>query len=578
MDVHQKQQVTDLTQGRNILWLLRKINHDLKYVFYRISGVFVILLFSVTTIDIQAQDIPYSLDNETVYDFIDELANIGAIDINSAVKPYSRMQIAGYLKEAQSYTGLNKRIKKEIEFYLKDFNKELLTGKDFKKRFDLFYYSDSVFKFSLNGILGFKGYTNGNSFDYHRWGGGEFFGYIGKHFGFYASLRDNHESSPLGGPQYLTKHRGAVYKGEDKNTDYSEARGGMTFTWKWLNIGIVKDFYTLGNGYSQPNILSAHTPSYANIYLKLNPAKWFEFSYTHGWLVSEVIDSCRSYEYYDGTRETYTNKFIASNLFTFIPWKRLRLSFGNSIVYGDVNPNPVYFIPFLFYKSVDHTYNTGDNNVGQNAQMYFDISSRQIRHLHLYATVFIDEISINRMFNKDEQSNYVSCKVGARLSDLVPNTSFTVEYTQAKPMAYQHPIPSTTYESNSYVLGHYMKDNADELYILVRYKPIRGLDLQLGFINARRGKDYQKIISEGDFADNPEINPDEPRWGLPFMNEVMFKKQQWQFKASYQIINDAYFFVEYENNNITGPDKDIYTPPFYLEGDNIFSFGLNFGF
>ena len=527
---------------------------------------------------VNAQNIPYSIDNEAVYDFIDELANIGAIDVNSAVKPYSRMHIALFLKEAESYPGLTKRQKKDIAFYLKDFNKELLTGKNFKKRFDLFYYNDSLFKFSLNPILGFQGYYNGKSFEYHSWGGGEFFASIGKHFGFYGSLRDNHETTPLGGRNFLTKHRGAIYKGHVELTDYSEARGGVTFSWKWLYIGLLKDYYTYGNGYSESNILSAHTPSYASLTLKLTPVKWFEFNYSHGWLVSDVIDSCRSYHYYDGTRIVYTNKFIASNLFTFIPWKRLRLSFGNSIVYGDVDANPVFFIPFLFFKSVDHTYNSADNDTGHNAQMYFDVSSRQIRYLHLYATFFIDEISVKRMFDKDQQSNYVSCKTGARLSGLIPNTSVTVEYTHTNPMVYQHIIPSTTYESNGYVLGHYMKDNADELFTSVRYKPIRGLDLQMSFSIARRGKDYQKIIMEGDYADNPEINPEEPRWGLPFMNEVRFRKRQWLFHASYQIINDGYIFLEYVNNNITGPDKILYTPPFYLNGNNVLSFGVNYGF
>ncbi|NPA38119.1 MAG: capsule assembly Wzi family protein [Chlorobi bacterium] len=542
------------------------------------SELFLLLIFLIISPGIKAQDVPYHIDNEAVYDFIDELADIGAIDINSAIKPYSRMQIARWLKTAETYTRLTPRQKKAVAFYLKDFNKELITGKDFNKRFDIFYYSDSVFKFSVNGILGGQGFTNGNSFEYHRRGGADFFAYIGKHFGFYGSLRDNHESSPLGGRQYLTKHPGAVYKGDKEETDYSEARGGITFSWEWLNIGLVKDHYTYGNGYSQANILSGHSPSYAHLYLKLNPVKWFEFSYNHGWLVSGVIDSCRSYGYYDGTREVYTNKFIASNLFTFIPWKRLRLSLGNSIVYGDVSLNPVFFIPFIFYKSADHTYNSGSNDVGHNAQMYFDVSSRQIRYLHLYASVFIDEISTSRMFDKDQQSNYVSYKAGARLSGLIPDASFTAEYTRTNPMVYQHIIPSTTYESDGYVLGHYMKDNSDKIYLSVRYKPVRGLDIQVSYTKARRGKDYQKIIEEGDFAANPEINPDEPRWGLPFMNEVRYKKRQWQFRAGYQIINDAYIFLIYENNNITGADKDIYTPPFYLEGDNIFSFGINFGF
>ncbi len=543
------------------------------------SITFIFLAFTLLPVNLlKAQDVPYHLDNEAVYDFVDELANIGAIDINSVVKPFSRMQIANFLKEAEQFNTLTKRQKKEIAFYLKDFNKELLTGKDFHKRFDLFYYSDSIFKFSVNPILGFQGFSNGNSFDYHRWGGGEFFGYIGKHFAFYGSLRDNHETSPLGGREYLTKHRGAIYKGDKEETDYSEARGGISFSWNWINVGIEKDHYTYGTGYSEPIILSSHTPSFAHISLKLTPAKWFEFNYSHGWLVSEVIDSSRSYQYYDGTREVYANKFIASNMFTFMPWKRLRLSVGNSIVYGDVDVNPAFFIPFMFYKSVDHTYNSGSNDVGHNAQMYFDVSSRQIRYLHLYATIFIDEISTTRMFDEETQSNYVSYKVGARLSGLIPNTSLTVEYTQVKPMVYQHIIPTTTYESNGYTLGHYMKDNSDELFVSIRYKPIRGLDLQLNYLSARRGKDYQKILIDGDIADNPEINPDEPRWGLPFMNEVRYKKQQWQFKAKYQIINDGYIFFEYENNSITGVDKDIYTPPFYLAGDNVFSLGINYGF
>ena len=50
-----------------------------------------------------------------------------------------------------------------------------------------------------------------------------------------------------------------------------------------------------------------------------------------------------------------------------------------------------------------------------NSQMFFDISSRQIKHLHLYATWFIDEMSVSR-FTKDDEWNFFSYKAGFRLN------------------------------------------------------------------------------------------------------------------------------------------------------------------
>ena len=49
--------------------------------------------------------------------------------------------------------------------------------------------------------------------------------------------------------------------------------------------------------------------------------------------------------------------------------------------------------------------------------MFFNISSRQIRKVHLYADVFIDEFSASRIKNPDEW-NFLSYKAGFRLTDL----------------------------------------------------------------------------------------------------------------------------------------------------------------
>ena len=85
-----------------------------------------ILLFSITCIS-HGQTVYYHPSNADVYEFLDELATEKIIDLNSVIKPYSRKLIAEKLHEADSgRLRLTVRQQKELKFYLKDFNKELL--------------------------------------------------------------------------------------------------------------------------------------------------------------------------------------------------------------------------------------------------------------------------------------------------------------------------------------------------------------------------------------------------------------------------------------------------------------------
>ncbi len=540
--------------------------------------LFLIFIITSTTLifnPCKSQNIPYCIDNEVLYDFLDELANKNIIQVNSFVKPYSRKQIATFLQLAKQNTALSRRQKNEVDFYLKDFNKELKSDNQFKKRFDIFYYADTVFKLSLNGIAGGRGYSNSNGFEYHRWNGAQFFGYIGKSIAFYGSLRDNYESKVLGGPEHLVQHRGGVYKLGTEKKDYSEARGGITYSWKSGSIGVVKDYITWGNNYNGSNILSGRSPSFAQIKFNIKPIKWLELNYFHGWLASEVVDSSASYNLYNDIRRVYSNKYIAANVITIQPWQQLQFSLGNSIIYSDGDLNPAFLIPFLFYKSVDHSNNGSRNSAGHNTQMFFDISSRQIKNVHLYSSVFIDEISISNFFDKKEHSNFISFKIGTRITDIIPNASFTLEYTRSNPFTYTHFIPSLTFESNHYSLGHYLKDNADDLFLSIRYKPLRGLDIQLSYNYIRKGRDNQKMLEESDEIEN--LWGDE-RKGYSFMNENRFKRSSVKCKVMYQIINDAFLFTEIERYDLSGKDAEVYSPTPYFNDNKMIVFGANFGF
>jgi hypothetical protein len=550
----------------------------------------IILLFPLC---LSAQVVYEHISNTSIYDFLDELANAQLIEINSAVKPYSRVFIAEKLREASGKQDLlNKRQQKELEFYMKDYRLELQYNTTGMKPLNIFpksdhfatalnplglHYRDSIFAFSVRPIWGIDYYANSNGSAYHRWGGLEAFAYISKNIGAYTSLRDNYESKPFTQSTYFNQRQGAPQKaGADGGIDYSEARGGLMVSWKWGAIGVIKDHTEWGNNYNGSNILSGRTPSFAQIKLQLTPVRWFEFNYIHGWLVSEVVDSSSSYWDGDRYRAVFYPKYIAANMFTFRPVRNLAFSFGNSIVYSDMNVHLAYLVPFLFYKSVDHTLNATNSagQTGQNSQLFFDISSRNIKNLHLFLTLFVDEFATKRVTDPNAY-NFLSWKGGFRLSNWpVKNLILTGEYTYTLPMTYQHNIATTTFESNRYNLGHYLRDNSQNIYVALTCKPIRGLSVDLSYDLGLHYNDYV-------YDSSPDVDK------KPVMQDLTWRSSELALRGRYEFLNNAYVFAGLILGNTEGFDVDGQTAQYYLDryspalfqGKNTtIQAGFNFGF
>jgi len=596
----------------------------------------VTLLLICLSFGVGAQVVYEDINNVGIYEFLDELANLKVIEINSVVKPYSRQYIAGKLMEAIERTSgqgdertsgqdkkkrrtkvvtLNKRQKKELMFYLQDYQIDLRCKekdtrygiRDTRKKDDdsiksnresriadpgsecyleydhklgflfkkkpnfvvplnplAFQYKGSLFTLSVRPILGISYMVNENGSSFHKYWGGNMFGYIGKNFGFYANLRDNNESVGLEYPEYFTLRQGQIYKpGSKSGVDFSEMKGGVVVSWNWGSFGLIKDRLMWGNNYHGANILSGKAPSFPFIQLHLKPAKWVDFTYIHGWLNSNVIDSTRSYYDGDRYRVIYRNKYIAANMFTFIPWRGLNISFGNSIVYSDDNIQPVFLIPFLFFNSVDATNSDVNNDAGQNSQIFFDISSRQIKYLHLWITLFIDELKVSRIFDPDS-FNWTSWKIGFRLSDFpLQNLSLTGEWTKTNPITYKHYIKTTTFSSNDFCLGNYLRDNSQEIYIALGYKPLRGLHFSLSYAFAQHGDDY----------------PDDRSYDystLQFMKNKTWQNSEIAFSARYEYTANSYFFLQYLNSRRQG--NVGYQPEFMHGKTNTFVAGVNIGF
>lgn len=570
--------------------------------------LFFSVLLMVTTLMVFAQDIPQHVSYYRIYEFMDELAADGFIDLNSAVKPYSRSFITSKLGEAlRQEKLLNQRQKKELEFFFNEYALEdnrlpdtkLTLWENEKTQLALiqpaFNYKDSLFRARLTPILGMNVAINSSGSIIKRWVGAEFQAMIGKHVSVYGSLRDiSNNGDTLSSYKYLNQQPGYEYKEATYGGDYSDSRGGIKISNNWGSVGLVKDNVVWGDNQHGSNILSGRAPSFPMITLRLQPVDWFELNYFHAWLVSNVTDSTYYYTE-NGTRTWYRpmNKFMAANMLTFTPLPRLKISVGNSIIYAERSIQAAYLIPVAFYKSMDHALTKGIATENQNSQVFFNFSSRNIRHIHLYGSVYIDEFNFDRLKADNKEANPVSYKIGATATNsIIDNVSFTAEYTRTNILNYKHSIPSLTYASNGYNLGHYLGDNAEELYLALLVKPLRGLDFKLSYTSAKKGNEYE-YIRRGTY--NGITGTVSDIISQPSLGDIIWTNKALNFNATYEIFNNGYAVFQIESSDIKAsePSSTVafgerrmtvaetlnYFTPTFLQGKQLtVSFGFSFGF
>ncbi len=540
--------------------------------------------------------VPEHISNQPLYDFLDELANDHIISLVSGVKPYSRSFIADRLVEADGQRArLSARQRTELDMYLNDYFLERETGLNSDVRLmerdtsflwsllpPVLSYRDSLFRFYLKPVLGVRYFHVKNGEMRHNWGGVAAHAYVGDNWAVWASLRDNQQiGGRLAMPDYLTREMGGNYKGlagSGGGGEFSEMRGGISWSWSWGSLSLEKDHLEWGDNYNGSNILSGRTPSYGMVRLHMKPAKWLDFNYHHGWLMSEVVDSVMSYYPIPGDpyKMVYRNKFVSANVVTVTPFERLNISAGNLVIYSEPNVRPEYLIPFMFYKSVVHTQTHGVRGHNHNSAMYFNVSSRQIRHLHLYGTWFIDEFSVSRI-GDESRTNFTSTKAGMRLSNWpVRNVAVTAEYTFTYPKAFQHRTPVTTYESNNFNLGHYLRDNSRELYLALQVKPFRGLILDVSYLNAEKGNVVPYIYNAPTRVDRD-----------PYMEDVVWSNNTVSLSGRYLFYNNFSVYAEVRMSDIRGYDVDdrpaqeyldMFTPELFHGRNDIVSFGMQLGF
>lgn len=603
--------------------------------------LFVILFVMAGGLLSVAQNIPVPLTQVHIYDFIDELITDGVITQQTAVRPYTRKQVANMLTEAQSADSLlNNRQKKDLAFYLNEFALECDTMvNNFVQFTDHSTYNisladpqfsyrtkDSMFKLRLRPILGADVTASKKGVILHRWYGAELQMDIANHLSIWGSLRDNSWSGDWLSKKYysddnarmygarihygasqtqpaLTPLAGIQYKEASYGGDFSDSKGGINLYSWWGSIGLQRENIQWGAAYHSSNILSGRAPAVPMITLQLTPCDWFQFDYFHAWLVSNLIDS--TYYYSENTTKDGVqvkeyrpmNKFMAANMLTFTPIKQLSISVGNSVIYSERNIQAAYLIPIAFYKSLDHLLTKGIATQNQNSQVFASLSVRPVKHLHLYGSFYLDEFSLSRLKPSNKERNPISYLVGFNWSGWpVKGLSLKGEFMRSYIACYTHSIESLTWQSNSYDMGHYLGDNAQSIYAELSYRPIRGMIIKMSYTNDTKYNSYaylrnyrngSEVIRDGGISQTISQKP---------FDQAIFRNETIQLTGMYEVHPNMFLSLSVDYNHARGfdnlnpnaiPSEDIGDAQYYLnkymplyqQGKNLMvSAAFSFGF
>lgn len=550
-----------------------------------------------------AQSVPEPIYKD-VYSFLDRLANKGVIELNDVFKSLSRNYIAEKLNEVRSElnkdewnNGMIDKLSSleldELEFWENDFGLELKRinlpsgevnstkqvisnqpinnptvdtlnntydlrpretnslnwfGHDKYSRLRAISFESDLFSVNVSPIFGYRaGKIDSTSYS-HFWNGLSFYGYLTDHIGFSFSFRDNRENWDLADrTKQFTPETGIVRSQSDaEGFEYSEVRTTIGTSWDWGSFYFGKDFITWGYEKGGEIVLSDKAPSFPFFRLDISPASWLHFNYMHAWMSSGVFDSTQFYASLRNgvNRRVFRDKYLASHTLTIVPSRGLSISLGESIIYSD-RLRFEYLQPLMFFRLADHYLSRNNNDAGDNSQFFFSVSSRNhIPNTHLYSTLYIDEIIPSEVFSSEKQRNQLAFSIGASVVDLpVPNLQLTIEYTRTNPFVYRHYIPTQTYESNGYILGHWMGHNADQIYASLEYRIIRGLKTELWFRSIRKGGDG-------------EVEMQYTRPSQEFLFGLDTKHTWWGFNLKYEIFHDMFAELDYQSRKSSKEQLD----------------------
>lgn len=516
----------------------------------KITRYCIAFLFLTLQLNTNAQTVFESHHSE-VYPYLYRMAQKGLVNFQDIVRPISRIQISNALDSLSSkLTQLSKIEKEELAFYLQEFRpiqgtaaeKFSFFKKDPNQRLRLLYINNKNFQLNADPYVSVM-QVSGSGKQFTRIGNGINFWGQSKGFGFQFSYRD-----------YAERGRGMdTFRSESPETGvillnnagvntrtFNEIKTNISYTWNNGSISVGNNHMLWGYGENGRIVLSDRAPIQPYIRFDYSPFKWLQLNYAHTWLNSNQVDSNASYSYNGGGaagdfRVQFIPKYMATHSLIFKPIKGLDIAIGESIVYSD-KMDIGFLIPINFFKIYDNNRSIYNINAGSNGQFFGQISSRNhLKNTHLYGSVFIDEIKVSSIFNKQKRRNQLGYTFGASVTDaFVHYLTLGVEYTRVNMFVYSNLLPAQNYTQFDYSLGDWMGNNFDRLILTAKYTPLPKLRTYFRMQHIRKG-------GPGTVFDQYNAEP-QPN----FLSDFQKTRTDYFFQASYEWINNLYFTGSYQ--------------------------------
>ena len=500
------------------------------------------VLFLGLLVTLSAAQSIYLPVTHDVYPFLKRMEAKGLLpEYRDAAKPLSRRVLAMHLKTLEGAVDRMTDVERdEYEFLKGEFNYEISTlAGDLEPSEIRWHVISETFP---GGILNLEpnfllGQTNVGTDHYRtRSQGVKLYGYAFDDVGYYFNFVDNRESGTgINFTKSNTPEPGVVPTNNLQNLprtvlEYNTTEAQLTFHIGAFDFSLEKMQNIWGLERNGHLTFSDKAPSYPQVKLRVPVTSWMDFIYLHAELNSNIIDSSRSYftnssvfdNYY---REVDRLKYMAAHMVEFTPIRGLDVSLGESVVYSDRGPLLIYLIPIMFFKSAEH-YN-GDKD---NIQWFGNLDINLIRNVNVYGSLFIDDLSLDKILSAQEQPNYFGYTIGFQTYDVgLTNVELTAEYTRINPWVYTNKYPATDFTNDGYVMGSWMGQNADNLFFDLSWRPTRSLVV---------GGTYQ-IYRKGGQKDifYQYAGPDS---ALPFLYGPLHEERSIGAHARYQFVRDGF--------------------------------------
>lgn len=540
-----------------------------------------LLIYLLPMLSLQAQ-VNFEPIEKSIYNYLERLSTKGIIQLNEEILPFSRIYLAQKLIEIDNNkNSLTSLEKDELIFFINEYAHELkkldfdlslyetknkivdlnsdILGFDNYNRFRLISFDKKEFGFFVDPIFGYNYEIKGDKNSILWSNGLRLYGYIGNNLGFDLQFFDNHfRGDYFDRNRRFSPYTGFEFKvGKNDGFDFDRMNANLTYAWKWGNVSLSKDFNYYGTGENGNIILSNKAPSFPNLKLEVNPINWFRFSYILGSLNSRIIDSA---EIRPGPLRDHfskVEKYFVSHFFSFTPLKSMNISIGESVIYSD-KFEPIYLIPISFFRLADH-YLTDPDEAAGNAQLFASFWYKNYwSRTKFFGSIFIDELSLGNSKNPKA----IAYNIGLKSIDIIiPESEIIIEYSKLDPFIYFHADEAQTFENYGYQLGHWIGSNADQIYVKIRKRILRGLNFDFIYSYIRKGE--EETFDESRYQEKHKF-----LWGL---NNIF---SDYTIEINYELLHDFYLKINYRYLNTS---SEISDGKFVKLNNNFISTSLNYG-